>query len=147
MRATEPVVASRAERSLWGALALGCTALLAIAAVLEPDPRGLGTHQQLGLPPCGFLTLTGLPCPGCGLTTAFAHGIRGDFAAAVTANPLGLLLFLGSCLALVLSVIALTRGWSFSHVFDRFRVDRWGLGLAVAGVAVWVVRLVSAAYS
>ena len=32
----------------------------------------MGTHQQLGLPPCNFVTLTGYPCPACGMTTSFA---------------------------------------------------------------------------
>jgi len=50
---------------------------LVIAQWLHPDPRGYGTHEQLGLPPCGFKLVTGLNCPGCGGTTAFvlaAHG-------------------------------------------------------------------------
>lgn len=147
MPSSERRFASAAQRWAWLALALACAAVLGTAAALEPDPRGLGTHQQLGLPPCGFLVLTGFPCPGCGLTTAFAHGIRGDWVAAASANPLGLVLFIVSCLVMVLSTAALFRGWTFSHVFDRFDVDRWALGIALAGVAVWAVRIVSAVYS
>lgn len=133
-----------AERFAWLLLFGACISVLAVAALLEPDPRGVGTHEQLGLPPCGFLLLTGLPCPGCGLTTAFAHGIRGQWIAAASANPLGLVLFFVSCATLVVSVLALQRRWTFAQVFDRFAVHRWALGLAIAGVFVWVVRLAAA---
>lgn len=72
-----------------------CVAVMVLAAGLAPDARGLGTHQQLGLPPCSLVVLTGLPCPTCGMTTAFAHAARGQFAAAWLAQPAGLMLALG----------------------------------------------------
>ncbi|MCI0660998.1 MAG: hypothetical protein L0220_07990, partial [Acidobacteria bacterium] len=37
-------------------------ASLIIARILQPSSRGVGTHEQLGLPPCPFLHLTGIPC-------------------------------------------------------------------------------------
>jgi hypothetical protein len=118
--------------------------VLSVARTIEPDARGYGTHVQLGLPPCGFLTLTGFPCPGCGLTTAFAHGIRGDFGLAAMANPLGLLLFLCVCAVIPISVVAIFRGWSFTSVVDALSLDRWAIAVAGCGVVVWVVRLTSA---
>ena len=118
--------------------------VLVVAAAIEPDARGYGTHTQLGLPPCGFMLLTGSPCPGCGLTTAFAHGIRGHLSLAASANPLGLALFLVVCLCIPLGMIAALRGWSLDAVIERFGLNRWGLALAGGAVAVWVVRLASA---
>lgn len=58
-------------------------AVLGVARWLEPDPRGLGTHEQLGLPPCLFLRVTGKPCMSCGMTTAFAWVTRGRLDHAV----------------------------------------------------------------
>lgn len=134
----------RFERALWWSLALGGAAVLLVAAMLEPDARGYGTHAQLGLPPCGFLLLTGAPCPGCGLTTAFAHAIRGDWMLAANANPFGLLLF-GLVLASVpLTILAGWRRWSVDSVLQRFGIGRWALGVAGCGVALWVVRLANA---
>lgn len=64
----------------------------ALARSLEPDPRGFGTHQKLGLPECTVQLLWNRPCPGCGMTTAFAHLVRGQWNAAARANPGGVLL-------------------------------------------------------
>src|SRR5689334_8979719 len=56
---------------------LATSAILITAARLHPDAHQYGTHEQLGLPPCGFLVMTGLPCPTCGMTTAFAYATHG----------------------------------------------------------------------
>jgi hypothetical protein len=74
------------------AAAVGLIGVFAVARWLEPDPRGYGTHVQLGLLPCAFEKLTGRPCPTCGMTTAFAWFVRGQFANAWHANPAGSLL-------------------------------------------------------
>ncbi|MFN0054574.1 MAG: DUF2752 domain-containing protein [Planctomycetales bacterium] len=75
----------------WSLLLLGGFAL---AGSLEPDPRGFGTHQRLGLPPCTFRVLCDIPCPSCGMTTSFAYLTRGQFAQAIHANIGGTLLAL-----------------------------------------------------
>ena len=131
-------------RTLWWSLCLGAIGILFVAAVLEPDPRGYGTHAQLGLPPCGFLSLTGAPCPGCGLTTAFAHAVRGELAFAADANPFGLLLFAIVCACVPIAAIAGWHRWSLDAVLERFAVHRWALAVAGCGVAVWALRLASA---
>ncbi|WP_438269981.1 DUF2752 domain-containing protein [Paludisphaera mucosa] len=66
--------------------------MLAVARRLEPDPRGFGSHEQLGLAPCSFLLATGRLCPFCGATTAVAETTRGRMDRAWRANPAGALL-------------------------------------------------------
>src|SRR5207247_577108 len=72
---TEPVLLRPKSLGVLGRLmfvaaALGMTALLGVARLVEPDLRGYGTHEQLGLPPCTFRLLTGIACPSCGMTTS-----------------------------------------------------------------------------
>lgn len=42
---------------------------------------------------CPFKLITGLDCPGCGLTRAFCSILLGDFQAAVMYHPLSPLIF------------------------------------------------------
>jgi len=58
--------------------------LLAGALVLPlvPGPDGL---------PCPLRSLTGIPCPLCGMTTSVTAAVHLDVAAAVAANPGGVL--------------------------------------------------------
>src|SRR5271166_4963513 len=75
-------------------LAAGLLGLLGVARGLEPDPRGYGTHTQLGLGPCAFAVVTGRPCPTCGMTTAFAWFTRGSLGGSWRASPAGCLIAL-----------------------------------------------------
>jgi len=76
------------------AIAAACLAVLLAAATIQPNASGHGSHTQLGLPACGWATVTGKPCPTCGMTTAFAHAAHGRFDRAFITQPLGALLAL-----------------------------------------------------
>ena len=95
-----------------------------IALLLNPDPRGFGTHQQLGLPPCTFRLLFGYPCPGCGMTTCFAHFVRGQFVEAARANLSG---------AVLATVCVLLIPWCFWSAYCR-RLWMVSEPVTVAGV-------------
>ena len=47
-------------------------------------------------PPCLFLSLTGLQCPGCGSTRALIHLLHGELRAAWRMNALFVLLLPGA---------------------------------------------------
>ena len=72
---------------------LGAGAVLGLAAWLEPSPAGHGTHTQLGLGQCSFLSFTGYPCPMCGMTTTFTLLAHGRVITAAITQPFGLVLF------------------------------------------------------
>ncbi len=73
-------------------LGLGLLVLLGTARALQPSPAGMGTHQQLGLPPCTATVLWGIRCPACGMTTSWAYFTRGMFLHSMKTNAGGFLL-------------------------------------------------------
>ena len=107
------------ERRLWAAVVfVACTSVLVIAGRLTPDPSGVGTHRQLGFGECGMLVTTGLPCPTCGMTTAFSNTVRGRLIQAFLAQPAGLILAIATMAAVLLS------GWTV--LFGRMpRIAMW----------------------
>lgn len=117
--------------------------VIGTARYLTPNPTGHGTHIQLGLPPCGFYVATGLPCPGCGLTTCFSYMTRGQVFDAAMQNPFGVMLFLCTVTVGVMSVIGFVRGWGVANALDRFSADKLAVLLAISAVLVWGVRLVT----
>ena len=129
-------------RCLLLAAAAGILGLLVLARKLEPDPRGFGTHTQLGMRPCSFLAMTGRPCPACGMTTAFAWFLRGRIDRSWQANPAG-------CVLAVLSVplMAWLVASSVANQPCGFKsLSRPLVFLLVAAVvlslATWFVRLI-----
>ena len=96
--ARSPVVPARTpeRRSLehWALLApvlAAAAAVLVLGILIDPDPRGFGTHEKLGMAPCHFLAWTGFPCPGCGVTTSVSLAAHGRFAESFANQPFGAL--------------------------------------------------------
>ncbi len=90
--AASGAILSRSERGFLFLLAIGIVVVMAVAVWLTPDPKGFGTHLQLGLPECGFRSATGMNCPHCGMTTSFAWFVRGHWQRSFQVNPAGLML-------------------------------------------------------
>ncbi|NOX60289.1 MAG: DUF2752 domain-containing protein, partial [Planctomycetes bacterium] len=56
---------------------LAAGAIIGTAGFVTPDPKGFGTHEQLGQQRCSWPRQYAIPCPTCGMTTAFAYVVRG----------------------------------------------------------------------
>ncbi len=121
---------------------LGILGLLGIASGLEPEPSGLGTHRQLGLPPCSFQVRTGQPCPTCGMTTAFAWMVRGRLWEAWRAQPAGCLLFPVMVLLALWMLVSAIQG---KPAWGARTLEGPLVGLVVATLALcllaWTLRL------
>ena len=81
----------RTRWSIAAPVACGCALAAAAVYIASNDPSAPGTH----LPACPLYQLTGLWCPGCGLTRATHAVLRGDIGAAFGFN-LFFPLFLGA---------------------------------------------------
>jgi hypothetical protein len=90
--------------------------LLLIARLLQPSAEGVGTHRQLGLPPCALLHYTGVPCPSCGLTTSVAHAARFHFYESLSTQPFGLVIFISAALCIPLSIFLWRRRVPWSRL-------------------------------
>ena len=86
---------------------------------------------------CIFRFMTGVPCPGCGMTRAWLAALRFDFAAAVAYHPL-------FWVVPIAFVLAFVREETTSGKVKR-GIDIVIAVLCVLVVAVWVVRLVDPA--
>ncbi len=137
----------RAERLTAIAVASAAAAVLGIARLLAPAPGGLGTHVALGLPPCGFLRWSGLPCPTCGLTTSFAELAHLELARSLRAHPLGWPLFALTVLSVPLGVCGALHPERLTAALARVRPERWALMFALALLTTWIARLIALARS
>ena len=119
---------------LIAALGLG---LLVTAVALPPASAGLGTHKQLGLPSCNWITTMDLPCPTCGMTTAFSHTVRGEWPSAFRAQPMGLLLCLVAAMAVIggtwTALVGNGPGRLIATSWNRW----WTWPLVILVVAAW----------
>jgi uncharacterized membrane protein len=115
--------------------------LLLIARLLRPSANGFGTHQQLGLPPCAFLHFTGIPCPGCGLTTSVAHAARLHFYESIATQPFGLVVFIFAVLSVPLSIYFIRRRVPWSK-FNRLRGRNLVIRLTIAlFILSWLYKI------
>jgi hypothetical protein len=123
------------ERVAWAVILVGLVTIFGLAAQLAPDARGVGTHEQIRLfglgpiPPCGFLAVTGYPCPSCGFTTTFALAAHGHVIAAIANQPFGFLVFLFFAALVPISLVAVVGPISPLRATDHWRW-RWILGVA-----------------
>jgi len=109
--------------SLAAPIACGCCLLAGAAYVAADDPSDGGVFL-----PCPFRTLTGLWCPGCGLTRATHHLLRGNVVQALQYN-----LFV---VAILIALSATWLVWLLNSAGRTIRVGRW--------VPVWLQVLAGA---
>ncbi len=120
---------------------LGCSVLITLAVWLTPDESGLGSHRQLGFPPCSMITLVGYPCPTCGMTTAFAHSLRGELLSAFHAQPAGLALALATVLAASIALSVLVTGKVWAVNWYRVSPTRVALAAVLLVLGAWGYKL------
>lgn len=125
-------------------VALLCGTLLGVAAWLHPDPRGYGTHTQLGIAPCPNADV--FPCPTCGMTTAFAYAVRGRLLTAMATQPVGALCALGVIVLFVASVRGVWTGESWRINWCRVRPSAIAVSLIAIVLLAWGYKILMVRY-
>jgi len=88
-----PTERTSTGRALLAPALSGGLGLIAAVVLHLRDPHDSGSYGF-----CPFLSLTGLPCPGCGGLRAVNDLTRGDLVAAVSSNLLAVVLVVGLAL-------------------------------------------------
>lgn len=114
-----------------GALAVGA------AFLLSPD------HIEDGPVICPFRRLTGLPCPGCGLTRSWVYLAHGQWRDAIVAHPFGLVAVALTVALVAAVVLARARGHAPPDL-DRLVRRPWVVALIGAWLTFAALRLVLA---
>jgi hypothetical protein len=136
-----PVKSERTHRLHACGVGLVATTLLCIAILLKPSPEGIGTHQQLGLPVCGWILAADLPCPTCGMTTAWSHTVRGQLPSAFLAQPFGMLLALTAFAVAIGACITAITGISFRSLLYRYSPTKVIIVIATLVILSWVFKI------
>jgi Protein of unknown function (DUF2752) len=138
---TERARAPLEHRVIAGVVGCALLAVLIIASRLTPAAEGVGTHRGLGLPACGMLVASGVPCPTCGMTTAFAHMTGLEVIAAFRAQPFGAALALGSAAGFWLCVWIAGFGSRIGTLLVRMLSPRVVWLVFVLAGAAWVYKI------
>jgi hypothetical protein len=110
--------------------------------LVKPDARGFGTHEQLGLPSCKLMDWTGVPCPGCGVTTSVAFAAQGHVVDALRTQPFGLVVALTIVAVVVWALVGHFQGQDLYEGLRSKRAAKIGIVLAVLLGLGWIYKLV-----
>jgi hypothetical protein len=118
-----------------------CSGILLGGLVLSPPDAG-SSYLRIGPIPipdtCSFKNLTGLPCPGCGLTRSIVAGLHGDFKASLMYHRLGLLTLAYVCLQFLYRLILIFVPPLRVHVFALGKIlNRGIIALVVLYILNW----------
>lgn len=138
-------------RGLALAMAAVCAWVLITAARVTPSHTGVGTHEDLGFATCGWLMRTGVPCLTCGMTTSFAHFVRGQVLASIYVQPMGAVLAILTCVCFWIGLYVAVTGRAVYNLLRFLPTTRllflllgfallawgWKIFLRIKGIDGW----------
>jgi hypothetical protein len=128
------------DRAVAGAFVLAAAVVVVLLARVDPDARGYGTHEQLGMAPCGWPIHYRVPCPTCGVTTAACYLVHLQPWPAVRTQPFGAWLALVGLWIAAIAAFDLLRGRAFLARVYELRLAPWLLGFTALFFASWAYR-------
>jgi len=142
----EYFAARRPDPFYHGVLLAISAAVLTLALTLSVRDRSQVLLPWLNIPLpelCMMRRVTGVGCPGCGMTRCFISLAHGDCAAAWSYNPAGLLLFVVMALQVPFRGLQL---WRISRGWPELKTGALAQALlgafAIALIGQWALRLV-----
>lgn len=140
----DDAVPSKRSVEHWFVLAgslLGLVLVAAFAWIVPPDPRGFGTHERLGLPPCAMMEYFHIPCPGCGVTTSVALASRGRVWESIRNQPFGFLVAVAIPLVAAWALVGHFRGRDLFRDISSLRAGPWLWWTAGALAISWFYKI------
>lgn len=114
----------RSVRRRAAVILVAAASVLGVARWLNPDDPEMPMNRQLGIPACSWMTDFGIPCPTCGMTTAFAESAHGHWLRAIVSQPAGWLEFVLVCILGLVSLVELVTGTGWRINWYRLRPGR-----------------------
>jgi hypothetical protein len=132
-------VAQTYHKELWSKrfsrlVFIALTAIILISVIYRPAE--VNPNEEYSTI-CGFKNLTGLPCPGCGLTHSFCEIGKGHVAGAIAWNWLGIPLFLLMVLIWLKALFILTNQYKPAFVLDRLAARIKPMRLTAIAFAIY----------
>ena len=126
-----------------GATTVAVVGAAALGAACVFSPSGV----ESGPPLCPFAVMTGLPCPGCGLTRSWVAFMHGDVGSAFTFNVFGPVFLVLTAVTVVAATVTLVRrrGAPLAGWRDR-ALGPVGAVLLGVWLAYGFVRILDAAF-
>ncbi len=136
-----PTLRSRRLKALL--VALCAVVIVATAAWLSPSDEGVGTHRQLGLPQCGWILAGDVPCPTCGMTTAFSYTVRGNLISGIKTQPFGMLVAIVVVLTGLLGFTIALTGRPVEAFWYRWMTTKTILIVSAMAAFAWVYKILA----
>lgn len=130
-------VLRRVRLSSADVVAVGGVAAVGLSFLLSPD------HVEAGPVLCPFRALTGLPCPGCGLTRSWVYASHGWWRESFAAHPFGIVV-MAAILAFAAAVVVRRIRHAAPPQVDRVLRHPLVLGFSAVWITFAVIRLVQA---
>ncbi len=135
----EPGLLRRVRSSISAAdvVAVGGVAGIGGAFLLSPE------HIEDGPVVCPFRAITGLPCPGCGLTRSWVYAAHGWWRESFASNAFGMVV-VAAIIALVVLVVVRRVRRRPPPVLDQLLRNPVAYGIGAVWLVYAIFRLVSA---
>jgi hypothetical protein len=90
---------------------------------------------------CNFEQRTGIPCPGCGMTTSVAWFVRGNLLASVYVQPMGAIGALFCAAGVWIGLYLAITGKAAHRLLQMIPVGYYLMLILLVGVLAWAWKI------